>query len=274
MLTYGNHFVGKRNNYLLKSYDKYNPLHLPPNTVRVRTEKGNPPAKFSETTYETATLVEGTTDVYDVYKSGNSFNHLLYNGSNIIEVLGANTTGITDMQYMFYFCDYIKSVPIFDTSSVTNMFEMFCRCESLESVPLFDTSNVTDMDSMCGVCLKLTSVRLFNTVKVITMQNMFDNCRKLTSVPLFDTSNVTIMDMMFNYCEQLTNIPLFNTSKVTDMDYMLYGCSKIESGALALYQQASSQANPPTNHEKTFYNCGSDTVNGAAELAQIPSDWK
>ena len=70
MLTYGNHFVGKRNNYLLKYYNKYNPLNLPPNTVRVRTNDGNAPVKMFLTTYKTATLVEGTTDVYDVYKSG------------------------------------------------------------------------------------------------------------------------------------------------------------------------------------------------------------
>lgn len=45
-------------------------------------------------------------------------------------------------------------------------------------------------------------------------------------------------------------------------------------GAATLYQQASSQANPPQSHDATFYKCGSDTVTGAAELAQIPSDWK
>jgi hypothetical protein len=41
-----------------------------------------------------------------------------------------------------------------------------------------------------------------------------------------------------------------------------------------LYQQASTQTNPPTNHDATFRSCGRDTTTGAAELAQIPSDWK
>jgi len=51
-------------------------------------------------------------------------------------------------------------------------------------------------------------------------------------------------------------------------------CIKVESGALALYQQVSSQAVQPIEHRYTFQDCGRDTVTGAAELAQIPSGWK
>ena len=43
--------------------DPYNPLGLPPNTVRVRTSDGNAPYKDAAQ-YETATLVAGTSDVY------------------------------------------------------------------------------------------------------------------------------------------------------------------------------------------------------------------
>ena len=181
--------------------DPYNPLNLPPNTVRVRTNDGNVPYKGDNSTYETATLVQGTTDVYDVYKSGTDFIHLFVNSSNLIEVLGANTTGITDMSHMFVICP-------------------------ITSISLFDTTNVNNMSFM------------------------FSNCTELTSIPLFDTTNVTTMSNTF-YC-----------------------CFKVESGALALYQQASNQTNPPSNHTGTFSACGSDTQTGSAELEQIPSDWK
>lgn len=134
--------------------DPYNPLGLPPNTVRVRTSDGNAPDKSGYATYETATLVPGTSDVYDVYRGVSSFKSLLQGSSNLVEVLGANTTGITDMRLMFY------------------------------------------------------------------------------------------------------------------------NCTNVQSGALALYQQASTQTNPPSKHNGTFSNCGSNTTTGAAELAQIPSDWK
>ena len=206
--------------------DPYNPLNLPPNTVRVRTSDGNVPTKDTYTTYETATLVSGTNDVYDVYKSGTDFSTLLYKATNVVEILGANTTG------------------------VTNMSSMFQNCTALQSVPLFDTSNVTNIHFM------------------------FNSCTSLTTVPLFDTSNVNYMDEMFRYCSSLTTVPLFDTSKVTNMNKMFYSCTAVESGALALYQQASTQTNPPTSHSQTFYNCGSNTQTGAAELAQIPSSWK
>lgn len=183
--------------------DPYNPLGLPPNTVRVRTSDGNVPVKISGVTmYESATLVAGTSDVYDVYMSGTSLNEMFRRSTNLVEVLGANTTGITQMNYMF------------------------------------------------------------------------EMCTQLTSIPLFDTSNVTTMERMFQTCNSLTNIPLFNTSNVTNMNRMFEGCYNVQSGALALYQQASSQAVPPQYHSATFFDCGSETVTGAAELEQIPEDWK
>ncbi len=211
--------------------DPLNPLNLPANTVRVRTNDGNAPlkdmSKATHASYDTAVLVPGTTDVYDVYKSGSSFENLFYWSMNIVEVLGANSTGITNMQYMFKNCESFTTIStVFDTSSVTNML------------------------------------------------GMFHNSSVLQSVPLFDTSNVTSMRAMFEFDGELTSIPLFNTSKVTDMERMFEFCRKVQSGALALYQQASTQANPPSLHNMTFYACGSDTQTGAAELAQIPYEWR
>ena len=67
----------------------YNPLNLPAHTVRVRTSDGNVPIKYGVTSYETATLVTGTSDVYDVYSSSLSFAYFLHNSTNVVEVLGA-----------------------------------------------------------------------------------------------------------------------------------------------------------------------------------------
>lgn len=288
------------NNLYELYYVDYNPLNLPPNTVRVRTNDGNVPYKTSwgATSYETATIVPGTSDVYDVYKSGTSFKQMLYWSTNVIEVLGANTTGITDMSYMFYNCNALTTVPLFDTSKVTDMKSMFDTCISLISVPLFDTSSVTDMSLMFWHCTSLTTVPLLDTSNVTSMYGMFEEdksltsvplldtsnvtdmhamfwgCTKLTSVPLFDTSNATDMGGMFEECTSLTSVPLFNTSNVTNMTDMFYNCYKVQSGALALYQQASTQATPPSIHTSTFTDCGRDTVTGAAELAQIPASWK
>lgn len=223
---------------------------LPPNTVRVRTNDGNPPTRAYSTSYTTATLVPGTSDVYDVYKGGTDFSNFLTYSTNVVEVLDANTTGIINMYCMFYGCTSLTTVPLFDTSSATIMQNMFRNCSSLTSVPLFDTSSVTEM------------------------RYMFYGCTSLPAVPLFDTSKVTNMSYMCYGCSLLASVPLFDTSKVTNMDYMFYNCSNVQSGALALYQQASTQTTPPSNHLRTFCNCGSNTITGAAELEQIPSNWK
>ena len=223
---------------------------LPPNTVRVRTNDGNVPNRDGETSYETATLVTGTNDVYDVYKSGTSFSYLFNQSTNVIEVLGANTTGITNMLCMFQYCINLTTVHLFNTSRVTRMDGMFKHCCSLTSIPLFDTSSVT------------------------IIAGMFQDCSSLITVPLFNTSKVTNTVSMFSYCSALTNVPLFDTSNVTDMRNMFDSCINVESGALELYHQASSQTTPPSKYTRAFCNCGSNTQTGAAELAQIPSDWK
>jgi len=113
-----------------------------------------------------------------------------------------------------------------------------------------------------------------NTTNVTRMVRVFQACDLLTNVSLFDTSNITSMSSMFDHCYNLTSIPLFDTSKVTSMNYTFNSCYAVQSGALALYQQASTQTTPPSFHISTFYGCGQNSQTGSAELAQIPSDWK
>ena len=206
--------------------DPYNPLNLPLGVVRVRTNDGEAPIHTGQATYSSATLVPGTTDVYDVYSiSPDHCGLLLYNSTNVVEVLGA------------------------DTSEMVLSFGMFRNCTALSSVPLFDTSKVTNM------------------------AGMFADCTSLTSAPLFDTENANNMESMFLRCSSITSVPLYDTRNVIDMSTMFNGCVNVQSGALALYQQASTQAHTP-GHIYTFTHCGINTETGSAELAQIPSDWK
>ena len=159
--------------WLKKAVDPLNPLGLPANTIRVKFKSDYTPSMG-----DTQTLVDSTNNVWDIYKESNNWSGLFSSNKNVLEILGANTTGITNMNMMFYKCTaLISTIPLFDTSSVTNM----------------------------------TSI--------------FDSCYKVTS------------------------------------------------GALALYQQASTQTTSPSSHNYAFYECGKDTVTGAAELAQIPSSW-
>ena len=70
-----------------------------------------------------------------------------------------------------------------------------------------------------------------------------------------------------------TSIPLFDTSSAVDVSQMFRNAKNVETGALAMYTQMSTQANPPTRYSSCFSNCGVNTVTGAAELAQIPTSW-
>ena len=241
---------------------------LPPYTIRLKYTYGVVP-QFRN---GTAVQVSANPNIWDLTYQNSDWTGLLFRDSNLLEVIDANSTGVSNMYEMFWQCSSLTSVPLFDTSSVTNMRAMFIGCSSLTSVPLFNTSSVTSMNAMFAHCTSLTSVPLFNTSSVTDMTSMFDNCTSLTSVPLFDTSSVSTMDGMFYDCSNLTSVPLFNTSSATNMNYMFSWCYKVESGALALYQQASTQATVPS-HDYTFTGCGRDTVTGAAELAQIPSSW-
>ena len=113
-----------------------------------------------------------------------------------------------------------------------------------------------------------------NLSGVRIVENMCGGCENLTAVnDLFGTSGITNAYYMFSDCAALITVPLFNTTSMTNVGYMFVRCFNVESGALALYNQMSTQANPPIDHNRTFFRCGRDTVTGAAELAQIPASW-
>lgn len=305
----------------LLGVDPYNPLNLPQGTIRVRTNDGQPPVSGN---WNYVTLVEGTTDVYDVFVGGDELLYTLRGATNVIDVLGVNAEGKIRSNSMFKGCTALSSVPSFDTTKITNMDSMFEGCSSLTDAPYLDTSNVTHMWMIFKDCASLTSVPLYDTSKVTSaggfmeafmncssltsvplfnlsntdtldrsfygctslvsvpkfditnvdaMPSTFKNCTSLTTIPLFDTSNLRYMDETFQNCTSLTSIPLFDTSNLVGIAYAFENCVNVQSGALALYQQASTQSVVP-HHTHTFTNCGINTETGSAELAQIPSDWK
>lgn len=250
VLTSSNKFLMSGGRWLTREYVPPEPPTpvLPPFTIRLRFMDGEIPY-FRK---GTAVQVSYSPNIWDLTYADapHDWDGLVSNLPLLIEVVDANTTGVTRMGSTFMGCYLLTSVPLFDTSSVLTMSNMFYGCSSLTTVPLFNTSSATSMN------------------------NMFGRCSSLVSVPLFNTSSVTTMSEMFDRCSSLTSVPLFDTSSVDSMDYMFSNCTNVQSGALALYQQASSQSVPPTHHDHTFSNCGRDTVTGAAELAQIPADWK
>ena len=288
-IDYNGHAIRYSNNYLY-----HIPTELPHFTMRLKFTNGITPT-FSK---GSAVQLSASPNVWDLTYQDADWTDLLKYQTDLLEILDANTTGVTNMVGLVLGCENLTTVPLFDTSGVTNMMGMFGNCSAITSVPLFDTSNVTNMQSMFAGCRVLTAVPLFDTSKVLSFTSMLEQCRGITTVPSFNTSSALSMGSMFHECTSLTTVPLFDTSLVvnmnqmfrdcwslkaiplldtsssTDMRLMCAGCTEVESGALALYQQASSQAVPPSSYTRCFYDCGRDTTTGAAELALIPSDWK
>lgn len=132
--------------------------------------------------------------------------------------------------------DLIPELEALDTSNITNMTNMFYYCQKLNSLDLsyFNTSNVTRMTNMFQNCSSLTSVDLssFDTKKVDSMQQMFSDCKSLTSLDLsnFNTENVTSFYSMFYQNTNLTSLDLssFNTENVTNMLGMFSNCISLK----------------------------------------------
>ena len=135
------------------SADPYNPLGLPAYTIRLKFTDGVTPS-FSN---GTAVQVSSSPNVWDLTYNNSDWMELIKNQTSLIEVLGANTSSVTNMNGMFQGCTSLTTVPLFDTRSVTRMPSMFSNCTSLTAVPLLDTSRVQYMTYMFNNCRNVAS---------------------------------------------------------------------------------------------------------------------
>lgn len=108
---------------------------------------------------------------------------------------------------------------------------------------------------------------------ITNLDGMFWGCNSLRLYTPISFNDATVFDFMFAQCTSLTEMPVIDTSNAVSVESMFYQCVNMRTGIYAMYQQLSS-VSTITNHTLTFYDCGSNTVEGAAELAQIPADWK
>lgn len=286
MLKIGDKVLKINNKWLKGQEDPLNPLNLPPYTLRLKYTEGVTPT-FSK---GTAVQVSSSPNVWDLTYENSNWDSLVGDQSNqrgeLLEVLGGNTSNVTAMNGLFGNCKKLTTVALFDTSKVTNTSWMFKWCDYLTSVPLFNTSKVTNMDGMFVGCQRLMIVPFFETHNVTSFYQTFADCNLLQYSPQFDTYSAISMYEMYRSCHSLRTIPLLYSKNVTNMHSMFYDCTIVESGLIAFYNYAMSFIDDKPDsedemfpgkifdHAWTFRNCGSSSVTGAQELAQIPSDWK
>lgn len=154
-----------------------------------------------------------------------------------------DTSNVTEIYDLFYYCDISVPIPLLNTSKVKKIEGLIYHGNINTPIPLFDTSNVTSVRSMfSGVKFEdgVGQLPLFNTSKVTSMERMFFSCTFHVGVgrlPLFDCSNVINMTSMFasSHFYQDEPLPLFNTSNVTKMDNMFAGCNFIKGVQIPLF---------------------------------------
>lgn len=149
-----------------------------------------------------------------------------------------------------------------------------------------ETNNIWDWTWSESLSAKnpgnIVEVLGINMNGVTSLNGAFVNCSNLTHIAVenINTSNVTDFYNLAYGCSSISVIPDFDVSSATDVTYMFNGCTGVESGALAMYNklaalgdQITAKGTATPYNTLPFYNCGSDTVTGAAELAQIPASW-
>lgn len=210
-----------------------NPLNLPSNTIRVKFKSG-----YTPTMGDSQILVDTNENIWDITKNGTSWQSLFDDDSEdsdaVLEVLGANATGITNMTNMFSGQSNLTSIAYFDTSSVISM-GFFADNTAITTIPPFNLNNVNDMN------------------------NAFNNCTALTEIPDFVCDNITEECFVGNAFANCINV---NTGILNMYNKLKHIEPWADSVGYYYY------------YEGTFENCGSNSQSGAAELAQIPNSWK
>lgn len=252
--------------------DPYNPLGLPEKTMRFEVSS-------SSWTYggmPDNTVTQISDKVWDI-TFGSSSTVGSWSRYGIIKVLGFNGEGLSSYSLSGFFgassfsgLQEVGSLNLVGCSTLNNAFSSQSLLTSIGNI---NAPDVTTCDSMCYGDSALVSVGTINTPLNTNANQMFRSCTSLTEMPDVNTASVTNATSMFDYCPELKSIRLIDTSSMTSVPAMFRYCFKVESGALALYQQMSTQTTPPSTTSACFTDCGSNTVTGAAELAQIPSTW-
>jgi hypothetical protein len=201
----------------------------------------------------TWTHVEGS--VWDFYYphevwsiGGGAYWHSLFGGAGSgstykagplnqvsFKIINANLDGVTKCPRLFYRCEKMKSICLFDTSKLQAVQSMFERAESLSYLPDFDFSSVTN---------ELSGFKQFISLRVAS-----SSIPGLLAIP---------------------NFKLPSTGPIV-VGNMFYNCKYASSGLLNMYNKMKDIA--PSSPASPFGNCGTLTENGKLERKFIPKSF-
>ncbi len=144
----------------------------------------------------------------------------LFNLQSITGLEYLNTSEVTDMAWMFFYCSNLTSLDFshFNTSKVNSMYNMLGYCQSLTSLDLssFNTSQVISMSSMFDHCANLQTIYVgdgWNTAAVTISQDMFKDCTSLVGGKGTTYSNSNPTDKTYAHIDGGTSNPGYFTEK-------------------------------------------------------------
>lgn len=174
--------------------------------------------------------------------------------TNVLEEVG-NITGTENVKKFittFQSCYKLKKIGSIDCTSGVDFQAMFSACDSLEEVP-----------TLIGI----------GTASITTIYQMFSGCTRIKSIPLFDTSHATSIKSAFRGCKSIRDIPNYNFDSVTDCTEVFRDTLSVHTGITEAYNKLIARGASLAQYSQAFKNCGIDTEEGRAALAQIPQSW-
>lgn len=120
-----------------------------------------------------------------------------------------------------------------------------------------------------------------NVYTNVYFNNDLESIGTITLTPSVISYGFSQFSSMFEGCTKLTEFPnvvmptiAHGAISAPSLYRMFYGMTNVGAGSYAFYQDLISKGYGSTDHYQTFTNCGINTPEGAADLAQIPSAWK
>ena len=148
-----------------------------------------------------------------------------------------NTSEVTNMAYMFFFCKELTNIDLthFVTSKVVNMRSMFSRCSGLVILNLghFDTSKVTNMYNMFYDCSNLQIIYVgggWSTAAVTNSEEMFWHCYNLMGGQ-YTTYDENHVDKAYAHIDGGPSDPGY----FVDMGHEAYACYTSSNTTLTFY---------------------------------------
>ena len=200
----------------------YNPLGLPPYTIRVQIADGESVTPVYSSYTGTVHQVSSSPNVWDLTYAQSDWSYAftygndhatarcfkLSNNNSLKKVLGFNSTGITNMYLLFDHCPSLTDVCAFDTRSVTDVAFMFNGCSALKALPALDLSAATGWREFARNCISIQSIPNLNPIRANQVYQAFDYTPNVKSgiLKFYNDAKNTVVndydhaDACFNQC--------------------------------------------------------------------------